>query len=115
MPKYPMQLKTEQPLFEYLIKINGNFDYYLFENFDEALKKLQTLSVDNDIVLMYEPFFDTQTREWRVTNTFTAYSGKIVYDKHARIGVHIKFHVNAGEWLNPNQEWIDIITKVREE
>lgn len=113
--KYPMKLKTERPLFEYLVRDNMELDYYLFSEFDDALKIAETKSIEkHGIYLIYEVYFNTKTREFYGTNTFQACCGKVKYDKHADIDLHLEFYVNAGEWLNPNQEWLEVLKK-REE
>jgi len=43
--KYPLMKKTEKPLFEYILRFNDSFDYYLFDNFDSALKKAVDISI----------------------------------------------------------------------
>lgn len=107
--KYPMNTKTEKPLFNYLIRMNSGMDYYLYEDFDTAIRKAMSLSHGADIPLIYEVYFNTETREFFGQNTFSIYDGTIEYDKHARVELHIEFYVNAGEWLNPNNEWLEIL------
>lgn len=107
--KYPMKRKTERPLFEYMLRFNNSWDYYLFDNFDDTIKKAMELSKEINIPLIYELHFDNRTKEWYGQNTFLFYDGKCEYDKHARIDLHIHFYVNAGEWLNLNEEWIKIL------
>lgn len=113
--KYPMKLKTERPLFEYLVRDNMNLDYYLFSEFDNALKTAETKSIEkNGTFLIYEVYFNTSTREFHGTNTFKVFQGKVKYDKHAEVDLHLEFYVNAGEWLNPNEEWLEILKKRNE-
>lgn len=102
--KYPLKTKTENPKFNYLVRSNDSMDYYLYDEFNDALDKLKMMSLErhSHIICLYEPYFDTQTREWHGQNTFTACNGKIRYDKHARVDLHLAFYVNAGEWLNPD-------------
>ena len=110
--KYPMREKTERPLFNYLVKDLIHMDYYLFEEFDDALKQAQSMSLDgNRHVLIYETYFNAKTREWHGCNTFSVVDGRVEYDRHAGIELHLEFYVNAGEWLNPNQDWINKINK----
>jgi hypothetical protein len=106
-----MSTNTEQPLFNYMVTESGEFNYYLYDGFDEALKKAIEISIPHQIGLVYEIYFNTESREYRVQTTFTVCGGKIKYDKHARVGLHLCFHVNAGRWLNPNDEWLSILTK----
>lgn len=110
MIKYPMKNKTDKPLFEYLVRDNMSFNYYLFDEFDKALKQAETMSIScGRHVLIYENYFNTKTREWHGCNTFDVVRGEVRYDKHAKIELHIEFYINAGEWMNPNQKWIDRI------
>lgn len=108
--QYLMKLKTEKPLFNYIVRFNDSFDYYLFEHFDDALKLAMKLGRDGSrIALIYEIYFENATREFKGQNTFTVFYGEVHYDKHARIDLHIQFYVNAGQWLNPNEEWIQLL------
>ena len=102
--KYPMQTKIEKPEFNFLVQENGEYDYYLYGSFDAALKKAIALSFKNGIGLVFEIAFDNEIREYRGHNTFTVFDGVVRYDKHANIGLHIQFYVNAGEWLNSKEE-----------
>jgi len=104
--KYPMKSKKEKPKFEYIVRFNDSLDYYLFEDFNKALKKAMTLSVKGKIILLYEIFFNSTTREFFGKNTFVVYDKEVIYDKHANPDLHISFYVNAGEWLNPKEEWL---------
>lgn len=106
--KYPMKNKNEKPLFEYLVRVSNEFDYWLFDNFDEAMSTLRTLSIGKVCrVNMYEVYFNTKTREFHTLNTFHAFDGKLEYDKFANPDLHIEFYVNAGEWMNPNETWVE--------
>lgn len=107
--KYPMKTKTEKPIFNYMVRLNSSMDYYLYEDFDSAIKKASALSHGTDIPLIYEVYFNTESREFFGQNTFSIYDGIIEYDKHARVELHIEFYVNAGEWLNPNKDWLEIL------
>lgn len=107
--KYPMTKNTERPLFEYMVMVNGEYDYYLYDDFDSALKKAMELAVGIETGLVYELAFNNETREYRGQCTFTVFDGEVHYDKHARVSLHIEFFVNAGEWLNPNEEWLSIL------
>lgn len=101
--RYPIKEKTENPRFEYLVRDNMSHNYYFFSEFDEALKHAETMSISGSRhVLIYEKYFNTKTREWHGVNTFNVVSGKVMYNKHANVGLHLEFYVNAGEWLNPD-------------
>jgi len=106
-----MTKNTEQPLFNYMVIKNGQFNYYLYKEFDDALKKAEELSHYSNIGLVYEIFFHNEKREYRVQNTFIISNGRVKYDKFARIGLHLHFYINAGQWLNPNEEWLSILAK----
>ena len=102
--KYPLKSKSEKPQFNYLVRSNSEMDYYLFYEFDDALNHMKALSLESrgHIACMYEPYFNTNTREWFGQNTFTAYDGMVEYDKHAKADLHLEFYVKAGEWMNPD-------------
>lgn len=107
--KYPMKSKKEHPRFKYMVRPINSMDYYLFSNFNDALDKLKALSLQkiDKIICLYEPFFNTENREWYVQNTFTAINGEIDYDKHAKIDLHLFYYIQAGEWLNPDIRLLD--------
>jgi hypothetical protein len=111
--KYPMKEKTDNPIFDYMVIINGEFDYYLYITFNGALTKAKELSCTNRCVLIYEYAFKNDVREFFGHNTFTIYDGIVTYHKHNDWGLHLEFYVNTGEWLNPNQEWINILKRKR--
>lgn len=78
MTKYPMKNKTDRPLFEYLVRDNMHLDYYLFDEFDKALKQAEKMSVsDGRHILIYENYFNTTTREWHGCNTFDVIEGSL--------------------------------------
>lgn len=101
--QYPMFHKTDKPLFSYIVLGNGH-DYYLFDNFDEAFSKAKSLSA-KAAAFIYE-ITQNADDEYVTVLSFTFYSGKSHYNlEHP--GLHVYFYMNAGEWLNPNQEWLE--------
>ena len=106
--QYPMKKKTERPLFNYLVRANSSFDYYLYENFNDAIEKARQLSHE-DIGVLFEVYFNTQTREFFGQKTFLVFDGEINYEKHGPVELHIEFYVHAGEWLNPDEKMIEKI------
>lgn len=106
-----MKKKTDKPLFDFIVIANGQYDYYLYNDFDDALKTAMELSHKTEISIIYEIVFNTETREYRTKDTFTIYDGKVHYDKYATIGLHVEFYINAGDWLNHNEEWLSILSK----
>ena len=106
--QYPMKKKTERPLFNYLVRVNSSFDYYLYENLNDAIEKARQLSRD-DIGVLFEVYFNTQTREFFGQKTFLVFDGEIHYEKHGPVELHIEFYVHAGEWLNPDEKMIEKI------
>lgn len=109
--KYPMKSKTEKPLFNYMVRFNSSLNYYLFKTPDEALKCARKLGAGNKACLVYEIYLDTKTKEYKGRNTFRVLLGKVYYDEYARFDLHIQFYVSVGEWLNPNEKWLDILNK----
>jgi len=108
--KYPMENKTDCPLFDFLVIDLKYYNYYLYNNFEDALKKAKRLVVKYDMVYICEPILNNHTREYLAKPTFTLHKGGgIDYDKHAKLLLHIKFFMDAGEWKNPNKEWIELL------
>lgn len=108
--RYPLKDKKTNPQFEFLVRDIMRMDYWLFSNFDEAITKAKTLSTPNRHIAVYEKYFNTVTREWHSLNTFDAVDGELRYDRHARPDLHLEFYVNAGEWMNPRQDWLSLDT-----
>ena len=88
-------------------------DYYLFKDFDDAIRTAHTQALLNqDDMYIYEVDFNANTREFHGRNTFIVHSdGKLTYNRYAERDLHLEFYVNAGDWLNPNQEWIKILAE----
>ena len=106
--RYPLKDKKEKPRFEYLVKTAVEFEYWLFEDFDSALNCAKSLfAKTDDIILIYDTYFNTRTREWYAKESFSImYDGKVRYDKHGEVQLHLEFYINAGEWMNPRQDWL---------
>lgn len=101
---FPLASKQERPAFEYMVMKTGEFDYYVYNSFNDALSKAVQLGAGAAGADVFELDFNTITREWRVCPTFHVSMGKVRYDKHARTGLHVLFHTQAGRWLNA-EEW----------
>lgn len=101
--KYELKDKKTNPEFEYLVRDNMSLNYWLYKDFNSALQKAITLSnTQSHHALIYEKYFNTNTREFHGQNTFEVINGEVIYDKHAKIELHLEFYVNAGEWENPD-------------
>lgn len=109
--KYPMKSKTERPLFEFMVKYLNNEDYYLFDNFNDALRKAEVMSPGGNYhtVIIYEVYFDTTRREFYAMHNFSVCNGIVEYEKAYKNDLHLYFYLNCGEWLNPNKEWIKLL------
>lgn len=108
--KYPMRSNKEKPLFNYLIKSSMEMDYWLFDDFEEAINCAKKLNIklQNDIILIYEPHLNMRTKEYRGKLSFwLTDEGELMYGERSNIELHIEFYVNAGEWQNPKQDWIE--------
>lgn len=99
-----------------MVKKYDSFRYHLFEDFDSALECAKKLHAKyNSRIDIYECDFNTRDRQFRAQNTFwISYGGKVRYDKYGEISLHIEFYINAGEWMNPRQDWIDLIHEIWE-
>ena len=110
--RYPMRSKSENPIFNYLVKSNMGMDYWLFQEFDDAVECAKTKGRElDDTMLIYDVYFNTRTRQFYAQKSFwiLEFDHKLNYDKHGDVELHIEFYLRGGEWMNPNQEWIDII------
>jgi len=113
--KYKLETNKTKPDFQYLVRtctLKGQFDYYLYKekDFDSAMEKVLELSISsNRMTEITEVFFINSTREYKGANTFRAFKGKIHYYKHEKPLLHIKFYVEAGEWLNQSE--FELITE----
>ena len=108
--KYPMKSNKEKPLFNFLVKSSMEMDYWLFDDFEEAINCAKKLNIklQNDIILIYEPHLNMRTKEYRGKLSFwLTDDGELMYGERSNIELHIEFYVNAGEWQNPNQDWIE--------
>lgn len=77
--------------------------YLLYNNAEEAMKKARILFlVEYPISLIYEPVKDSYV-EWVMRKTFLYINGKSTFDDNARNELHIKFYLESGEWLNPDE------------
>lgn len=110
MAKYSMKSNKERPLFNYLVKDSIRPDYYLFDEFDDAIiQALNMFKSEGRIINIYENHLDPKTLEWRVKFAFFIYEGEIMRFIEEVIDAHVEYFVNAGEWLNPNEKWIEIL------
>ena len=108
--KYPMKSNKEKPLFNFLVKSNMEMKYWLFSDFEEAVNYAKKLNIklQDNIILIYEPHLNMRTKEYRGKLSFwLTDEGELMYGERSNIELHIEFYVNAGEWQNPNQDWIE--------
>lgn len=114
--RYPMRSNKDRPMFNYMVKSIMEFDYWLFSDFNSAVECAKKLNREkHEMIIIYDYHFNTSTREYRAQKTFWVWhNGELVFDKHGDIELHLEFYINAGEWMNPNQEWIDIINSIND-
>jgi len=124
VPKYRMDTNTDKPLFTYLVKTVGSdtsdFNYWLYNNFHKAFDKMVALSIASQrngcgIAVIYTPHFINATREYKVKESFKASDGIARFDEHGDIHMHLKFYIDAGNWMNPEEayeEWEKMYEKL---
>lgn len=102
--KYILQDKETEPGFKYLVKLNKpDTGYFLYNDIVEAMEKARILSlVEYPISLIYEPIKD-RYGEWVMQKTFLYIDGKPTFEDNARNELHVKFYLESGEWLNPDE------------
>jgi hypothetical protein len=103
--QYILDSRDSEPEFDYVVFANGEFDYYLYKDFDKAMHKMLELSIGSDskIGLLHEISFNVKYREYHLKNTFKAYHGKMIYDKYAEELLHVVFYMRQGMWMNTNE------------
>lgn len=101
--KYNLKTNTDIPFFNYLVKAENASDYYLYLNFDRAIRMLASLSTDCHIARILEPYRDLHTNEMFTQNSFSAIDGKYEYDKYPKVRDYLRNYLNAGDWLNPDE------------
>ena len=69
--KIVLKDKKTEPSFKYYVKLNAPcFDYYVFDDFDQAMNKARVLSLTEfPIVIVMEPDKD-KNGEWKFIQTF---------------------------------------------
>ncbi len=102
--KYILANKETEPGFKFLVKINkADVGYFLYNNTEEAMEKARVLSLSEyPISLIYEPVKDSYG-EWVMRKTFLYIDGKPTFNDNARNELHVKFYLESGEWLNPDE------------
>ena len=111
--RYPMKKNTECPMFNFLVKSNSEMEYWLFDEFQDAYDCAKSLFAKLDeMILIYEYHLNTVTREYKARRAFwTDIDGKLKYVPRGDIELHLEFYINAGEWMNPRQDWIDTLRR----
>ena len=105
--KYKMDNKTDRPSFEYMVTTNDfPIKYWLYDDFNSAFNMMKQLSLHtkDEIGKLYEIVLDNNSREYYVKNTFTAFDGITYYEPHARRELHLHYYINAGEWMNKEED-----------
>lgn len=102
--KYILENKETEPGFKFLVKLNkADAGYFLYNDVEEAMEKARILSLlEYPISLIYEPSKNSYG-EWVMKKTFLYIDGKPIFDDNARNELHVKFYLESGEWLNPDE------------
>ena len=97
--KIVLRDKREEPPFKFYVRTNtSNFDYYVYDDFEEAMGKARTLSITEfPIVVVMEPDKD-KNGEWKLVKTFVYVSGRCKEDGTKLL--HVKFYTDAGMCIN---------------
>ncbi len=97
--KIVLKDKKTEPSFKYYVKLNTPcFDYYVFDDFEQAMNKARVLSLTEfPIVVVMEPDKD-KNGEWMFIQTFIYIQGRCQEDDKKLL--HVKFYLDAGECLN---------------
>ena len=93
-----LEAKYKQPDFKYYVKPNTScYDYYTFQDLEEACIRAKTLSLTEfPVSLLYEPI---ETEDgWRMKEIFIYMKGRAIASE--RIRLHCSFYLRAGHKLN---------------
>lgn len=107
--KFRLIDKTTQPPFAYVLLTGDSYvDYYLYyENkLEEAISQLKAeYNKGYHVAKLTIPYFHTSNRDWRLQDFMHLdYNGMVIYDRYiANTLLHIKFYMDAGQWLNPRK------------
>lgn len=104
--------KTDRPNFAYVVLIEGKLgvseDYYLFkaDEFEEAydVLKVEAAKDGYSYSRICEIGFNNWDRTYFLKPIFKIWGGKVTYDKYDDPLLHVTWHMNAGEWLNPRED-----------
>lgn len=110
MSHYQLKDKTTQPDFSYVVLTGSSYvDYYLFkeDELEEAMSQLRKeASAGYLTAKIVVPHFSTGDRQWRLRTFMNLnYDHKILFDDTPYTLLHIKHYMDAGQWLNPREEW----------
>ena len=102
MKTYILKDKKQQPTFKYLVQQEGSQNYYLFNDFDKAHKKMKELF--NAYILepiLLKSIFESIGKEWKMKRTFVCRDGKTDYlGIQGDILLYTKFYCDIGECIN---------------
>ena len=106
--RYHLLDRLTKPDFAYMILTGSSYvDYYLFKEneLEEAmlqLKKERNKGFNTAKIVV--PYFSTGDRTWRARTFMNVnHNNKIIFDDTPSTLLHIKFYVDAGQWLNSNE------------
>lgn len=110
--KYVLPDRTTKPHFDYIL-LSGRYwtKYYLYKanEFEQAYNQLKIeFSKGYDLAVLCELNFNTKSREWRAQPLFRSTHKKkaeVFYDPYQDTMLHLKWYCDAGEWLNPRDNW----------
>lgn len=107
--KFTLKSKIDKPAFSFFVRTNtAGAGYYLFADLEQALNKARVLSLTQfPLVIVYEPCQD-KDGEWHLIKTYSYFSGKCHLEEDAKPELHVKFYLEAYQWLNPDEP---ILTK----
>ncbi len=108
--KYHLENKTTEPNFAYAVLTGSSYvDYYLFKEneLEEAMAQLKKeANAGYKTARIAIPHFSTGDRQWRLRTFMNLdYNYKILFDDAPHTLLHIKYYMDAGQWLNPRKEW----------
>ena len=104
--RYHLESESKQPKFAFVLLTGGVpcVDYYIYQE-DELENAIAQLKAEYakgyHLAKLYIPKFCTHDRTWRLKEFMELdLDGKLVWMEFGETHLHVKWYLDAGEWLN---------------
>ena len=111
MERFNLTDRKQEPPFEYILLTGSSYcDYYLYklDELEEAIIQLKAEHLKGfRTARLCRKSFRNYDRTWDIEEFFSIHprTGKLFYEDVPDTGLHIVFYINAGQWLNPREDF----------